>query len=130
MTCRISFKKQRGALPKGAELPVVQPSDQYEEEEITDEELQRRAMQKINKNLVKFTYEKPKQPDNSKGLTKEEEDDELEKLYEDIEKEIEERQNYLEEIAPLDEPKLKEKVKKEIVERVAELQKIIQMLRR
>jgi hypothetical protein len=123
------FKKQRGALPKGAELPVLQPADE-EEEEIADEELQRRAMQKINKNLVKFTYEKPKEKDNNQGLTKDEEENELEVLYEDIEREIEERQNYLEEISHLDEPKLKEKVKKEIVERVAELQKIIQMLRR
>jgi len=124
------FKKQRGALPKGAELPLYEEQPEEVVEELTEEELRQKAIQKIPKKHLAFTYEKPKDNKDKKGLTKEEGNEELDKLYEDIEQEIEERQNYLEEIAHLDEPKLKEKVKKEIVERVAELQKIIQMLRR
>jgi len=120
------FKKQRGALPKGAELPAL-PNEEVLED-ITDEELQKRALQKVPKKFLAYTYERPKE--DQKGLTKSQEEEELEKLYEEIEQEIEERQQYLEEIAHLDEPKLKEKVKKEIIERVAELQKIIKMLRK
>jgi hypothetical protein len=125
------FKKQRGALPKGAEMPLYQPEEGEVLEEIDEEELQKRALQKMPKKLLAYTYERPKDDqENKKGITKDEEDNELEKLYEEIEREIEERQSYLEEIAPLDEPKIKERVKKEIIERVAELQKIIKMLRR
>jgi len=123
------FKKQRGALPKAAELPLYNPEEF--EDEITEEELKQKALQKISKKLVTYTYQKPKNPEeDKKGMTKNEQQDELEKLYEDVVGEIEERQQYLEEINHLDEPKIKERVKKEIVDRVAELQKIIQMLRR
>jgi len=127
------FKKQRGALPKGAELPLYQPENEGENalEEITEEELKQRALKKIPKKLVTYTYEKPKkEEDDKKGMSKNEQQEELEKLYEDVVAEIEERQQYLEEISHLEEPKIKERVKKEIVDRVAELQKIIQMLRR
>lgn len=125
------FKKQRGALPKAAELPLYEPEEGEVLEEIDEEELQKRALQKVPKNKLKFIYERPKdEQENKKGITKDEEEEELEKLYEEIEQEIEERQNYLEEIAHLDEPKIKERVKKEIIERVAELQKIIKMLRK
>jgi len=125
------FKKQRGALPKGAELPLYQPDPQEVLEEISEEELKQRALKKIPKKLVAYTYEKPKkEEDEKKGMTKSEQQEELEQLYEDVVAEIEERQQYLEEINHLDEPKIKERVKKEIVDRVAELQKIIQMLRR
>jgi hypothetical protein len=125
------FKKQRGALPKGAELPLYQPDPKEVLEEITEEELRQRALQKIPKKLMTYTYEKPKkEEDDKKGLSKSEQQQELENLYEDVVAEIEERQQYLEEINHLDEPKIKERVKKEIVDRVAELQKIIQMLRK
>jgi len=125
------FKKQRGALPKGAELPLYQPDPQEVLEEISEEELKQRALKKIPKKLVTYTYEKPKkEEDEKKGMSKSEQQQELEQLYEDVVAEIEERQQYLEEINHLDEPKIKERVKKEIVDRVAELQKIIQMLRR
>jgi len=123
------FKKQRGGLPKGAELPLLDPQEEGVLEELTEEELRQKALQKVPKKLLAYTYEKP-QEDEKKGLSKEQEEEELEKLYEEIEQEIGERQDYLEEIAHLDEPKLKEKIKKEIVERVAELQKIIQMMRK
>ncbi len=123
------FKKQRGALPKAAELPLYNPADYADE--ITEEELKQKALQKIPKKLVTYTYEKPKDPEaDKKGLTKNEQQEELENLYEDVVGEIEERQQYLEEIAHLDEPKIKDRVKKEIVDRVAELQKIIKMLRK
>jgi len=125
------FKKQRGALPKGAELPLYQPDPQDVLEEITEEELRQRALKKIPKKLVAYTYEKPKkEEDEKKGMSKSEQQQELEQLYEDVVAEIEERQQYLEEINHLEEPKIKERVKKEIVDRVAELQKIIQMLRK
>jgi len=125
------FKKQRGALPKGAELPLYQPDPQEVLEEISEEELKQRALKKIPKKLVAYTYEKPKKDeDEKKGMSKSEQQQELEQLYEDVVAEIEERQQYLEEINHLDEPKIKERVKKEIVDRVAELQKIIQMLRK
>jgi len=124
------FKKQRGALPKGAELPLLKEDNVLEE--IDEEELKRRALQKIPQKLVSYTYQKPKPEENTnkKGLTKTEEEIELENLYNDVVAEIEDRQQYLEEIAHLDEPKIKERVKNEIVERVAELQKIIKMMNR
>jgi len=123
------FKKQRGALPKAAELPLYNPEDFADE--ITEEELKQKALQKIPKKNLTYTYEKPKDPESEKkGMTKDEQQEELEKLYEDVVAEIEDRQQYLEEIAHLDEPKIKDRVKKEIVDRVAELQKIIKMLRR
>jgi len=123
------FKKQRGALPKGAELPLYEEQEGEVLGELTEEELKQKALQKVPKKYLTYTYDKPKD-NNKKGLTKEEGDEELDQLYAEIEQEIEERQNYLEEITHLDEPKLKEKIKKEIVERVAELQKIIQMMNR
>lgn len=49
---------------------------------------------------------------------------ELDELFDQIVGEIDERQQYLESIEHLDEPKLKEKIKREMIERVAELQKI------
>lgn len=123
------FKKQRGALPKAAELPLYNPEDFADE--ITEEELKQKALQKIPKKNLTYTYEKPKDPESEKkGMTKDEQQEELEKLYEDVVAEIEDRQQYLEEITHLDEPKIKDRVKKEIVDRVAELQKIIKMLRR
>ena len=64
----------------------------------------------------------------SKTMSVEEQDAELEKLYQQVEEEIEERQRYLESIAHLDEPKLKERIKAEIIERISELEKIIRML--
>jgi hypothetical protein len=122
------FKKQRGALPKGAELPLPQNEVL---EELTEEEIQQRALQKIPKKMVAYTYERPKdEQENKKGCTKEEADEELDQLYQDIEREIEERSDYLEKISHLDEPKLKERIKAEIVERVAELQKIIKLMRK
>jgi len=63
-----------------------------------------------------------------KSQNREEEDRELEDLYQQIEEEINERQEYLETISHLDEPKIKERIKSEIVERISELEKIIKML--
>jgi hypothetical protein len=42
-------------------------------------------------------------------------------LFDAIVREIEERQQFLEEIEQLEEPKLKEKIKAEIIERISEL---------
>lgn len=57
----------------------------------------------------------------------EDQGEELREIFDQVMGEIEERQAYLEEIGPLDEPKLKERIKKEIIERVSELQKITKM---
>lgn len=48
-------------------------------------------------------------------------------MFDAIVKEIEERQQYLDSIEHLDEPKLKEQIKREMIERVSELQKIGEM---
>lgn len=52
------FKKQRGALPKAAELPLYNPEEFADE--INEEELKQRALQKIPKKLLTYTYQKPK----------------------------------------------------------------------
>lgn len=54
---------------------------------------------------------------------------ELNSLFDDVIKEIEERQKYLTEIEDLDMESAKEKVKQEIVGRVSELQKINKMIK-
>lgn len=125
------FKKGRGALPKGAELPVVEGAN-LEQTEEEAEEIKRRALAKLPQAKNMFTEKRGKaeeiDPKKDKNRAKSEIDNELDELYNQIEEEIIERQNYLEEIDHLDEPKMKEKVKAEIVTRVAELQKIIKMM--
>jgi hypothetical protein len=116
------FKKGRGALPKGAELPKLEGDISYNEEEI-----KQMAMAKLGKNMIYMKPEK-KVVKDTKKMTKDEEDEELNKLYDEIENEIVERQKYLDDMDDLDEPEIKTKIKKEIVERVSELQKIIKMM--
>jgi len=123
------FKKSRGALPKGAELPELNPELLEElEKELNEEEIKQRALKKVPQKNLTFINKKPDENQEKKPMTKEEEDAELEALYEQVEKEIEERQQYLEEISHLDEPELKKKIKNEIVERISELEKIIKLL--
>ena len=43
----------------------------------------------------------------------------MDKLFEDIVGEIDDRQKYLDSIEHLDEPELKSKIKKEMIERIA-----------
>jgi Uncharacterised protein family (UPF0193) len=125
------FKKGRGALPKDIELPVPGRVD-YDDDEPTDEEIRERALMKVpQKNLMLTTkpnHNKENEEKNKKPMNKNEEDVELENLYQQVEQEIEDRQKYLEEINHLDEPKIKERIKKEIVERVSELEKIIKLM--
>ena len=120
------FKKGRGGLPKGAELPQVNNI----EENVDEEEIKARALLKIGK---KNLYIRPPSRDkklDDKVISASQEDEELEKLYGDIEGEIEDRQKYLEELKDYDEPVLKARVKKEIVDRISELQRIIKMIKK
>jgi len=117
------FKKGRGALPKGAEMPKLEGDVSYNEEEI-----KQAAMAKMGKNLIYMKPADKKAGKETKKLTRAEEDTELDQLYNEIENEIVERQKYLDDIDDLDEPEIKTKIKKEIVERVSELQKIIKMM--
>lgn len=119
------FNKGRGALPKGAELPVTESVDLNEAEE---EELKKRALAKVPQSKLMFVNKRPKTNVETGPRDKEDIQKELDELYNKVEEEIMERQKFLEEIDHLDEPKLKEKIKGEIVSRVAELQKIIKML--
>jgi hypothetical protein len=124
------FKKGRGALPKDVEMPVLD-DDIKQEEYIDEEELKKRALKKVpQKDLMFINKEQNKEnkENERKKVEPQDEAEELEILYQEVEREIEDRQQYLEEIAHLDEPKIKERVKKEIVERVSELEKIIRMM--
>jgi len=56
--------------------------------------------------------------------------EELNSIFDQVVQEIEERQQFLESVDHLDEPKLKDKIKREIIERIAELQKITEMRQR
>ncbi|KAM3129771.1 hypothetical protein pb186bvf_018162 [Paramecium bursaria] len=110
------FKYKRGGLPKGAELPEVK----YE---VNEDDAKTSAIRKTHKKNLHFTGLKQ---DNQSDVTTLQGDPiiELEILYTQIIKEIEERQEFLDEIQHLDEPKLKQKIKDEIIERVSELQKV------
>lgn len=69
--------------------------------------------------LLQKKSEQPKQAKNIK--------EELDELFDQVVKEIDERQAYLESIEHLDQPKLKEKIKKEMIQRIGELQRIAEM---
>ena len=130
-TLQKKYTKGRGALPKGAELPMVE-STELDKGLEHDEEMRRRALAKIPQSKLMFTQkQQPVDPNagrDMKNRPKSEIDNELNDLYDQIENEIVERQKFLEEIETLEEPKLKEKVKAEIASRIAELQKVIKMM--
>lgn len=122
-------------MPKGAELPAIS-EEVLNRIDYDEEELKARALAKISQKKLFLTQKPPRKEQaeqeelekKSKNMSVEEQDAELEKLYQQVEEEIEERQRYLESIAHLDEPKLKERIKAEIIERISELEKIIRML--
>ncbi|CAK79455.1 unnamed protein product (macronuclear) [Paramecium tetraurelia] len=120
------FKYKRGALPKGAELPEINIKN--DDAFLKDSETTSNAIKKMHKKDLYFTGLKS---DNQSDATTLQGDPqiELEVLFSSIMKEIEERQEFLQEIEHLNEPKLKQRIKDEIIERVAELQKV-QDLRR
>lgn len=117
------FKDSRGILPKKAQLPQLQDK---ENSEFPEEEIKRQALQKISKKQLYFLKKTEK---SEAKLEKTDEKQELRQMYDEIIAEMEERQQFLESIAHLDEPALKEKIKREIIDRVSELQKISEMLR-
>ena len=122
------FDKESGVLPKMTQLPPIKNFRLNKDEE---EELRERALAKIPQSKLMFVDKgipNDYSPPQTKK-TKKEIDKELEDMYTAVEQEIMDRQKFLEDIAHLDEPKLKAKVKAEIVERIAELEKIIKMLK-
>eukprot|EP00330_Aristerostoma_sp_ATCC50986_P011376 CAMPEP_0114587662 /NCGR_PEP_ID=MMETSP0125-20121206/10570_1 /TAXON_ID=485358 ORGANISM="Aristerostoma sp., Strain ATCC 50986" /NCGR_SAMPLE_ID=MMETSP0125 /ASSEMBLY_ACC=CAM_ASM_000245 /LENGTH=130 /DNA_ID=CAMNT_0001783693 /DNA_START=322 /DNA_END=715 /DNA_ORIENTATION=- len=61
------FKSGRGALPKGAELPLPKADDDYDDyeyEEPTEDELRARAIEKVSKKYMKYTFEKGRGKEN------------------------------------------------------------------
>lgn len=113
------FKYRRGGLPKAAELPEV--DIKQEGAFLKDSETTSNAMKRLPRK--DFMYLKP---DNQSDTTTLQGDPliELDVLFQQIAKEIEERQEFLADVQHLNEPKLKQKIKDEIIERVAELQKV------
>ena len=126
------FKNSRGALPKKAELPQLNDDEENQENfDENEKEIKDQALKKINKKkFLPFLAKENKWDVEEKKENKPgDERAELMEMYDKIIEEMEERQNYLESIQGLDEPKIKEKIKKEIIDRVSELQKISEMLR-
>ncbi|EAR95587.1 hypothetical protein TTHERM_00079920 (macronuclear) [Tetrahymena thermophila SB210] len=116
------FKHLRGGLPKGAELPLID-----ENKLVCDEEaIKNQAKKRIGMKNKIFTGEYEDRNDQKTVIS----DDPVQEcniLFDQIMQEIEERQEYLDSIKDLKEPKLKTKIKKEIIERVAELQKVTEL---
>ena len=77
--------------------------------------------------LINNPLEQPKQLDTQKFESQELQD--LNELFDEVIKEIEERQQYLNEVEELDMDDTKDKVKQEIVNRVSELQRINKMIK-
>ncbi|KRX02156.1 hypothetical protein PPERSA_06351 [Pseudocohnilembus persalinus] len=118
------FKDERGALPKGAELPKAGKIDDIE----LTEEMQQQALKRLNKKNKIYTN---RTDDDDKTATEsnisQDPLQELNVMFKQIVSEIEERQDYLDSIKHLKEKELKDSIQKEITERVSELQKITEL---
>ena len=103
-----------------------------EEEELKIQqavEAQMRRMAKKNYFGAHGLVEMKQEPVVGEGKYETSELNQLNDLFDDVIKEVEERQKYLEEIDHLDMEPTKEKIKQEISSRVAELQKINKMIK-
>ncbi|KAL4508190.1 hypothetical protein ABPG72_021563 [Tetrahymena utriculariae] len=116
------FKYLRGGLPKGAELPLIDENKLVQDEET----IKAQAKKRIGMKNKIFTGEYEDRNDQ-KTVISDDPVQECNALFDQIMQEIEERQQYLDSIKDLKEPKLKTKIKKEIIERVAELQKVTEL---
>lgn len=79
------------------------------------------AIRRTHRKDLHFTGMKPEEQSDAATLQSADPIVELNVLFDAIVREIEERQEFLEEIEALDEPQLKERIKAEIIERVSEL---------
>ena len=91
------------------------------------EKVKENALKKVQQKDLDFLGITKNKDDQSTIKKYENEEEELRDLFDQIMLEIDERQQYLEDIKDLNEPKIKDKLKKEIIERVGELQKITKM---
>ena len=89
--------------------------------------MKEKVLKKVPQKDLDFLGITKNKEDQSTIKKYENEEEELRDLFDQIMIEIDERQQYLEDIKDLNEPKIKDKLKKEIIERVSELQKITKM---
>lgn len=85
------------------------------------EETKSQAIKRTLKKDLFYTGLKPESKDETETRYSVDPKAELNMLFDQILQEIEERQEFLEDVQNLQEPKLKQRVKDEIIERVAEL---------